>query len=202
MTTRIPKGKIGYGFCSYVAPGTKILATHDTGSRRLALFPELRVEGYAASFRIGMINEMVLMGTIDEVETYKGELIKLGTDASRVSFLVTSNTTIGNAHDMHADLERQRLKDDDWILLTSDYHLRRAKLTALIRHNIAVRHAFGAESCLKFEAYELGGKPAMEAKTMEIISRIDPVDFLNRMAWERNGCEQIIADANAYAADK
>lgn len=196
------KHKYGFGFCSYVAPGSEEPAEHDVGQKKLILLPKWRIRGFITALSTELVGHLFLMGTSHEVTVYRRKVIEGGVCPERVSGMVTAQTTMGNAKDVWRFLDENEILADEWALLTSDYHKERAVLTARKFHNLAVRHAYGTESIQLSEAMRQGGLPALHALREKMEQTIDPKEYLRRTLWELNGCAQAEVNIGTYTPDK
>ncbi len=194
--------RIGFGFCSYVKPGATEPAEFDVGPERLILLPKWRIRGFAYALQSNLIEELTLMGCEAEVHVYSDRLKAAGVDVGRINSMVTDQSTYGTAVDLWKTLEMLRLPYREWCLITSDYHLRRALLTAVKVHNIAVQNSYGTESLLQQEAFRRGGQTAQRDLIKEMLNSVDPYQFMRRVLWEEKGCAQMCVDPRSYVPMK
>ena len=201
------KHKIGFGFCSHVDETGK-LSTHEPLYKngeivgKLALFPEWRIRGFATAIKMGEIDELVLMGPISEIEAYRHHLEESGTPASKISCIVTGNSTRDAALTLKPYLKMKGIKAGAWEVISSNYHIRRVQLTAKILHSFNIYEIHAAEHYLFRQAFLEGGEAAQLRLIEEIAYSRDPVEEQLRRLYEEKGCAQLEAGPKSYKPKK
>lgn len=192
---------IGFGFCSHATKDNSTneckLARYDVNG--LALFPEWRIRGYAEALRAGFIKKLVLMGPPEEVRAYRSAVLELCDEPNRIEQLLTNNSTVCNAEAKSTYIQENGIRSDQYVLLSSDYHIGRAVASSIVKHDVDVKHAVGTETLLLYFARS---KVAREQLRNEMIATIDPVELARRIHHEQCGVAQIYADPMGYVPQK
>jgi len=192
---------IGFGFCSYA---TKDNSTNECGLAHydvngLALFPEWRVRGYAEALRTGFVEKLVLMGPHEEVSAYRSAILMLYDVPDRIEQLLTNNSTVYNAEAKSAYIQEHGIPPDQYVLLSSDYHIGRAVASSVVRHGVDVKHSVGTETLLLYFAESKAGRERLRD---EMIATIDHTELAKRIHHEQCGVAQICADPLEYVPQK
>ena|GEM_PF-2688911 len=87
-------------------------------------YARIRFESYAAAWRAGFINQLVLFGTRNETVFGKKLLVELGVSGSQILGVDTHVSTRGNAIVKIQWLTELGIKFEDTLSLTSGYHHR------------------------------------------------------------------------------